>query len=181
MRLFKLLSLLFACAALAPALATPSSAQCVTCEAQEAFEKGDFARAVRLFRPLADQGNVLSQTALGAMYEIGDGVRQDNVTAAAWYRKAAEQGFAVAQISLAGMYEQGRGVSLDYVQAFKWYCLAMGGFDLPGDNTAQEAKERRDLVAAKMTSAQIAEGMSLVREWARQWRERAAIAVVHQE
>jgi len=171
MRLLTLSVILFACAALSPAAAGPANAQCATCEVQAAFEKGDYVKAARLARPLADEGNVLAQTMLGGMCEMGDGVRRDYTTAAAWYRKAAEQGFAVAQISLADMYEQGRGVSQDYVQAFKWYVLAVLGYGMfPQDTTNAKANERVHDLAARMTPQQIAEGKDLVREWARQWR-----------
>jgi hypothetical protein len=168
MRFFKLLVLSLSWAFLAYGLA----ARCVTCDAQAAFETGDYVRAARLFRPLADKGDDLSQTMLGTMYEMGDGVQKDYATAAAWYRKAAEQGFALAQYSLAEMYEKGRGVSQDYVQAFKWYCLAMGGYDMLSANTAARAKKSRDDIVAKMTSAQIDEGEALVREWVREWRRK---------
>jgi len=33
-----------------------------------AYQHGDFAAAVQLLRPLADQGNALAQTSLGIMY-----------------------------------------------------------------------------------------------------------------
>jgi TPR repeat protein len=33
-----------------------------------AYDRGDYATAVRLFRPLAEQGNAQAQNSLGAMY-----------------------------------------------------------------------------------------------------------------
>ena len=36
-----------------------------------AYDRGDYATAVRLLRPLADQGNAQAQNGLGAMYYNG--------------------------------------------------------------------------------------------------------------
>ena len=55
-----------------------------------AYRRGDFATAARLFRPLAEQGDLNSQTNLGLMYRKGRGVTKDDAEAAKWYRKAAE-------------------------------------------------------------------------------------------
>jgi hypothetical protein len=69
-----------------------------------AYQRGDYATAMRLWRPLADQGNVFAQDFLGAMFSDGHGVAQDYVQAAMWYRKAAEEGNAKAQTTLGLMY-----------------------------------------------------------------------------
>ncbi len=61
------------------------------------------------------------------------------------------------------MYDVGQGVPQDYVQAHKWYNLATSRFP-PGENRDLAVKNR-DLVATKMTAAQIAEAQRLAREW----------------
>ena len=65
----------------------------------EASERGDFAAALREWRPLAEQGDTDAQFLLGAMYNEGKGVPQDYAQAVKWYRKAAEQGNASAQLN----------------------------------------------------------------------------------
>ena len=87
----------------------------------EAWEKGDFAAALREWSALAEQGNTLAQFSLGWLYEDGRGVTQDHKEAVKWYRKAAEQGFEDAQFNLGLMYSQGKGVLQDYKEALKWY------------------------------------------------------------
>ena len=87
----------------------------------EAAKKGDYATALREFRPLAEQGNVYAQFNLGLMYNNGLGVTQDYSEAVKWYRKAAEQGHADAQYNLGVMYAEGQGVTQDYSEAMKWY------------------------------------------------------------
>jgi uncharacterized protein len=56
-----------------------------------AYEKGDYATALSLMRPLAEQGNADAQHSLGVMYNDGQGVPQDYAAAVSWYRKAAER------------------------------------------------------------------------------------------
>ena len=43
-------------------------------DAQAAHSRRDYATALRLWRPLADQGNAEAQYALGFMYDGGQGV-----------------------------------------------------------------------------------------------------------
>jgi uncharacterized protein len=89
-------------------------------KAQAAFERRDFATAMRLFRPFAEQGNAHAQFVLGYMYAEGHGVPKNGALAIAWGRKAAEQGDIGAQALLGGMYYFGDGVPRDYAQAYMW-------------------------------------------------------------
>jgi len=93
-------------------------------EGMAAIKRGDYATALREFRPLAEQGDVWAQGILGSMYHFGQGVPRDNAQAVKWYRKAAEQGQAMAMGSLGVMYFGGQGVPQDYVQAHMWWNLA---------------------------------------------------------
>jgi len=93
-------------------------------------------------------------------YYHGQGVPQDYVTSAAWLRRAADQGDPRTQFNLGIMYAAGQGVPQDYVQAHKWLNLTASG-----EKTPEKATENRNIVAAKMTPAQIAEAQKLAREW----------------
>ena len=93
-------------------------------DANAAYQKQDYTAALRLFRPLADQGDADAQTMLGFMYQHGLGVPQDYAQAVKWYRLAADRGYARAQDFLGFMYDTGFGVSRDYAQAVQWYRLA---------------------------------------------------------
>ena len=55
-----------------------------------AFKSGDYATALRELKPLAEQGNVSAQGALGVMYENEQGIAQDYNTAVKWWKLAAE-------------------------------------------------------------------------------------------
>ncbi len=87
-----------------------------------AYIRGDYAAALREWRPLAEQGHAGAQYRLGLMYyNKGQGVPQDDAEAVRWYRKAAEQGLAIAQFILGDKYSEGRGVSKDYVETVRWW------------------------------------------------------------
>jgi len=89
-------------------------------EGVAAYQRGDYATALRELRPLAEQGHARSQHNLGTMYSKGHGVPQDYAEAIKWYHKAAEQGDADAQFNLGVMYSDGQGVPQDDAEAVRW-------------------------------------------------------------
>ena len=122
-----------------------------------AAQSGDFATALKEWKPLAEEGNAVAQNNLGLMYHNGWGVPQDYKEAARLYRLAAEQGDADAQGNLGVMYAFGNGVIKDYVYAHMWGNIAsMNGND--------KGETLRGYVAEKMTSSQIEEAQRLARE-----------------
>ena len=175
-------------------------------DAKAAAERRDFATALQILRPLAEQGNAAAQTALGVIYEHGQGVPQDFVQAVIWYNEGAYQGDPDAQSNLGAMYANGWGVPQDYAQAVVWYRQAgergnagaqrnLGlmyehGQGVPQDYVSahmwlnlaaasratdpavrDQAAKERDMLAAKMTPAQIAEAQRLANEWKPNQRE----------
>ena len=65
--------------------------------AQVAYEKGDFDRAFKDYRELAELGQPLAQRNLAIMYANGQGTRHSDLNAYAWATLAAENGYAPAQ------------------------------------------------------------------------------------
>jgi TPR repeat protein len=90
-------------------------------DAVAAYARGDYATALRLLRPLAEQGDAQAQYNLGVLYDNGQGVPQDDAEAVKWYRKAAGQGEARSQNNLANMYATGQGVPQNYAEAVNWF------------------------------------------------------------
>ncbi len=86
-----------------------------------AWDRGDYATALREWKPLAEQGDAVAQFNIGLMYGNGRGVPQDYAEAVKWYRKSAEQGYANAQNNIGLMYDNGQGVPQDYAEALKWF------------------------------------------------------------
>jgi hypothetical protein len=93
-------------------------------EGLTAYNKKDYATALREWKPLAAQGNASAQSNLGVMYENGQGVAQDYKEAVRLYRLAAAQGNANGQSNLGVMYQNGQVVAQDYKEAVKWFRLA---------------------------------------------------------
>lgn len=65
-----------------------------------AYNRGDYVPAIRLFRPLAEQGNPKAQSLLGKMYRKGQGVARNPAQAFMWFSLAARRGDARAKAEL---------------------------------------------------------------------------------
>ena len=157
-----------------------------------AYRAGDYEKAFRLWKPLAEQGEAKAQNNLGSMYSFGRGVPEDDAKAVYWYRKAAEQGYAKAQFNLGSMYANGEGASKDYAKAVYWYRKAAKQGDTDGqlnlglkyakgegvpENKVkayvwwslaaaqghEKAKRNKGIVKKKMTREQIASPEAIVR------------------
>lgn len=84
----------------------------------DAWQQGDYDRAVAVWRPLAQIGDPDAQFNMGQAYKLGRGVRADMAAAIDWYRKAATQGHVRAEDNLGLlMFQQGdRAGALPYLQ-----------------------------------------------------------------
>jgi uncharacterized protein len=113
-------------------------------EGVAAYERGDYATAIKEWRPLAEQGDADAQFLVGNMYDNGEGVPEDDTEAVNWYRKAAEQGNAWAQFYLGFMYSNGQGVPQDYAEAYALFSIAAAAGN-------KDAAHNRDIAAKKLT------------------------------
>ncbi len=184
---FVLTAWLLAGALTSPALAAPLD------DAKAADSRGDFATALRLYEPLANEGDSDAEFSLGRLYYNGKGVPHSNAEAAKWFGKAADQGQAAAQLYLGIMYAGGLGVPQDYAEAVMWYRKAADqgndtarnflglmyymGQGVPKDYVQADmwfslseekiswAIRMRDQVEHMMTPDQRAEARKLAREW----------------
>ena len=176
-------------------LAASSSVAADFAAGVEAYGRGDYAAALREFRPLAEQGDAAAQVNLGIMYDNGDGVPEDDRQAVFWYRKAAEQGNTAAQVNLGLVYANGDGVPEDDRQAVFWWrkaaeqgdaaaqvnlgimyadgegvpkddVQAYAWFNLAGAQGFHKAEQARTHIRQRMTPTQIAEAQRLSRELA---------------
>jgi len=132
-----------------------------------AYQKADYQTALRLLRPLADQGDPRAETTLGVMYDEGHGVPQDDAEALKWYRRAAERGYAQAQFNLGVMYARGEADDghEDNVSAHMWFNLAAARFPASEPIARSAAIKSRDAVASKMSPEEIAHAQQLARDW----------------
>jgi hypothetical protein len=67
------------------ALAVPNA------DAEQAYARGDYATAFKIWFQLAEQGSVQAQLNIARMYERGEWVAQDSQAAQEWYNRAAAQ------------------------------------------------------------------------------------------
>ncbi len=159
----------------------------------DAYEKSDYATALREWRPLAEQGSASAQYNLGVIYENGQGVPQNYKQAIKWYLLSAKQGDVGAQFNVGNMYNDGQGVPQDGRQAVKWLTLAAENrhaqaqynlavlyykgdgvpqdyvrvhlwFNLAASNGLEKGAESRDDIAKSMTTEQIAEAQKRASE-----------------
>ncbi len=103
-------------------------------DAVHVYGCADYPKALKLFIPLAEQGDRLAQFQVGMMIEQGQGTDPSLAQAFEWYLKAAQQGVADAYFALGQIYSRGEVVAKDAVQAYAWFDLAKkGGHAVAGD------------------------------------------------
>ena len=126
-------------------------------DGRKAYNRGDYATALKELRPLAEQGHAGAQYFVGYMYYKGQGVVQNGAEAVKWLRKAAEQGDVKAQLRLGMMFRLGSSVSKNYAEAEKWLRKAteqgdakarynLGYMYYRGEGVDQEEMEGLDLI-----------------------------------
>lgn len=163
-------------------------------DAWSALERGDYAAAEKLLKPIAEQGAAWAQVNLGLMYAQGQGVQEDITEAMKWFRAAAEQGEATAQHCLGMIYEEGRNIAPDYAAAATWYekaadqghlwaqrqlgLMHLRGQGIPLDNVQayfwlglaaasgdNDSRLGQKAAAGCMSESEIAEAQKLTRDW----------------
>ncbi len=122
-----LLALMLAFLAPAPALADMK-------DAWDAYDRGDYEAAAKLFRTEANHGDSEAQYMLGFMYAQAMLGPRDPADAATWYQKAANQGHPDAQDALGYFYDFGLGVPRDAGKAETLYRAATEGGSINGKN-----------------------------------------------
>lgn len=91
----------------AASMATPASADVKA--GVDAWQQGDYAKAIAEWRPMAAAGDADAQFNLGQSYKLGRGVPADVPVAMEWFRKASVQGHQRAYDNLGLlMFQQGK-------------------------------------------------------------------------
>ena len=96
-------------------------------DGRNAYITGNYAKALTLLKPLAEDGDPNAQKIMGIMYDYGQGVTKDPVQALHWYTLAATQGDPAVQYQVGAKYFRGDGVKQDYHEAAKWWELSANG------------------------------------------------------
>lgn len=90
-------------------------------EGLAAYDRGDYATALRELAPAAAAGAPFAQYDLARMYFSGEGVPRDSAAGLKWLRQAAAAGIGLAQYQLGACYEWGISVAQNYGEAASWY------------------------------------------------------------
>jgi len=97
-------------------------------QAGTAFATRDYARAVELYTPLAEQGNPDAMLALGIFYGNGLGVEPDAAQADKWiqaarlaWEESGQDGDPQAYASLGRIYSNGVGVAPSAIMAKRYF------------------------------------------------------------
>ncbi|MEC8809753.1 MAG: caspase family protein [Pseudomonadota bacterium] len=117
-----------------------------------AFDRADYATALKIWLPVAQSGDAEAQTYVGEIYEKGLGLKPDYQAASVWYEKAAKQNFSRALINLGNLYEKGLGVAQDKAMALNLYRQAAGlqSDDLLYASTVEvRAVDQKELIRLK--------------------------------
>lgn len=97
----------------------------------EAFERRDYAQALKDWLVEAERGDARAQHNVAVMYDSGRGVTADPAEARRWYERAAVQGLPEAQNNLGMLYSKGRGTEPDQGRAIElWTTAARRGYAL---------------------------------------------------
>ena len=94
-------------------------------EGWRAYLGGDYAKAIEIFAPMAEQGSPRAMTILANMYRYGDGVELDPERSARLYRQASLLGHVAAQYDLAQLYLIGFGVEQSVAHTLMWLTIAL--------------------------------------------------------
>jgi len=120
-------------------------------------------QALGWYRKAAEHGFAAAQRVVGDFYKRGRAVSPDPAEAARWYRLAADADDLRAQYSLGQLYFDGVGVPRDYASAYVWFTVAAG--QTPLIDNRKQLIELRNIAAARMTPAQVADAVRRVRAW----------------
>jgi TPR repeat protein len=153
------MKLIFPCILAAVFMALPCVASADPLQdGQAAYQRHDYATALRVWRGLAEQGSAPAEFSLGLMYSRGSGVPQDYAEAIKLYLEAANQGNGAAQLKLGTIFARGRMAPQDNTCALMWYNLAAA-------RGVEYASGRRDALERAIPRYQVAQAQSLSQDW----------------
>ena len=109
----------------------------------------DTQRAQNLYQRAAEKGNTRAMHNLGVLaVESADG-NPNYISAALWFGKAAEYGVRDSQYNMAVLLARGLGLPKDLVKSYVWFSIVAAAGD-------PDATKKRDEVAARLTSSEVA-------------------------
>lgn len=176
---------------LAP-LAKAGNARAMTYMGRVQEQQDKLTEALAWYLKAAQKGYAEAQTALGRLYDAGDGVERDEDKALAWYAKAAAQGDDEAQFAFGEHAEDDLN---DNKAALQWYekAATQGNVDaqyrlgllliddesgiardvprawmllsLAAENDIDEAARARDVLELEMEPVELRAAQKMLKDW----------------
>lgn len=100
---------------------TPGSPEA---QANEAYQKGDYAQARAIWQHMAESGDGQAMNNLGVLFDLGQGTEPDEGRALHWFALSASAGNPSGMSNYGRMLEQGRGIDANPEEAARWFDLA---------------------------------------------------------
>lgn len=134
-----------------------------------AYDRANYASALNIWLPKAQEGDAAAQLTVGEIFEKGLGTQADYKAAAQWYEKAANQGNSQAQLNLGHLYEKGLGVAENKDTALRWYRKSAGLEDAgiqfaPAVDNAELASLRSEVAESRREAEQLREQLQNTRQ-----------------
>jgi hypothetical protein len=130
---------------------------------RQAYERGDYQRAMQEWQAAADHNDPEAEFGVGTLYAFGAGeLKQDYTRAADWYKRAATHGNTGAEYRLALLYAAGgEDFEGDLVEAYKWASLAAQSGGVWGTLAVDLVKQLEKVT----TIGQQADGIKRAADW----------------
>lgn len=129
-----------------------------------AYDREDYATALRIFRTLAEQDDhTAAHYFLGRLYQAGKGVPEDLTQSTDWYLKAADRGHVEAMMALGVIYSSD-GPQRNFIEALKWFNIVVA-VSAADDKTRKRAEEAQIHVSGRMNPSHIVAAQRLAEAW----------------
>lgn len=135
------------------------------------FDRGDYATAADIWRPMAEAGDCDAQYRYGHLLWLGLGVKMDKLAARSLWERAANGGQAKAQMAMGNLafnaphnvYLCREGCAPNAVEAYKWYLLAGKNAHYPGER--EELSQSLADIRGRLSPEQASKGERLAAAW----------------
>ena len=109
---------------------------------EDAYQSKDYATALAIWLPLAEQRHSLAQYNIAYMYQKGLGTAANEAAACTWFSQAAAQNDLAAIVATGRCYAEGKGVAQDLSLAAALYLRAAVNGDAQAQFLYAQAQER---------------------------------------
>lgn len=138
------------------------------------YQQGQYDIAIKMWKPMAQNGDCDAEYALGLMYFNGLSVRKNRGNAIVWWGRAAEKAQPQSLNTMGVVYAQmrvpyttldcrkGCGEEKNMVEAYKWFGLAV---EYGSAREVEFAEESMKRISMEMSESEIEKAKALIKSW----------------